>query len=1647
MSSHADTDRDPRKLALTHHLEESRRRLLDLTNRNRLLNFRHSDSSRTHIRVIDELPEILHETLGSGRALTFRPVAEPAASSEDQRGAPRLDVADQARRAGLNPEFDLPPPAPSSAHPQHVDRFIQTLHFPTEMERKLTGIQTAARTALEETGAHTLYAAFGFLEWQEAGADTSLLAPLLLHPVEISRKLRAGIYEFTLSSADEETQTNLSLAERIKRDFGWVLPSLDEGEGPESYFAKITAAVAAKPKWRVRRFITFGIFAFARLVMYRDLAPQAWPTAHPLSAHPILLDLFGGRAHDQAAANAPTEDVDVLENAGKAPLFIADADSSQASAVIDALGGRSLVIQGPPGTGKSQTITNLIGAALDQGKRVLFVAEKRAALDVVKKRLDDAKLGDFCLELHSVKAKKKDVVEALAQRLNSTATHTPRELGERLAELSDLRQKLNAYCDTLRQPVGACGMVVHELLGRAERTRRDAVGLPSPVTTVALPSARSITVAQISEARRTLQILGEREAAMRRDLLEDGDHPWGLVRAEGLLPNQRRMVIACVRAADEAVACIESALAVLASPSWTIAGAQRIVATSETLPADLDADDAVLTHVGTSSDLQTLDRWLWLLEVQSRLTSQLRRAIPEPSEALRHREAFATLAALADRAQATDTPLSALAHHAAAHRREAREIERLQGHAEKLAAATRVADTTIGALRRVLRAADAVDKTERSVLLLRNAGVVAEASATAIEAASTRAKRARALTEQLSPRLRVPLDAQPEVVRNHGRALRSAGFFAWVTQSYRDATAFYRLHSTGTKQTRATMAADLETAAESLALRGSLGNDEKLRIACGESFSGADTDFDALLRVNSWACDIRRSLPPTDKFGRALRDVVLHGDLEILDAILALTNADAGLALAETLARASDEDADLASTAARVRAEAELCERIAEHSQALGLATTLRVGEIHEFFEALSQLQRSNEELAALATGEKGRAFARASIDGLRRARELANVLLGAGFDAEVLAALFAHMPSETARALVRKLPELRRALGELAEAGSRLEPLGLASEQLLTSAQPLSAIRHALGRALLHSAALDPWLDFADTRAGVRQSHVEPLVRAYEASGLAFRRMLDAYESSVCDSLVTLAYETWPLLRTWSGLDQEHAAARFRELDREILQLQQSALAAKLHAVHPDTGIGSGPRREWTGIPLIRNEIGKKMRHLPIRQLMERAGAEIAALMPCFMMSPMSVAQFLAPDVRRFDVVIMDEASQMRPEDALGAIARGAQLIVVGDHMQLPPTTFFERLEADEDTGNDDEQTDEKLDAESILDLARAIYHPIRDLRWHYRSRHASLISFSNAEFYQGRLRVFPSPTLRAEDLGVRLVAVAGDYATSENPAEARRVAEEIARFARTHPKRSLGVAAMNQKQRELIESMVDELARKDSELEAYRESWKATLEPFFIKNLENVQGDERDVIFVSMTYGPDPTGKLHQRFGPVNGAHGHRRLNVLFTRAKEQLVVFSSMRPAQIHVDDKSAWGVRALRAYLEFAEHGRLPARETTSGEIDNDFERLVADDLRAAGWQTVPQVGAQGFWVDIGVVHPSRPTEFLCGVECDGATYHSSRSARDRDRLREEILHRLGWRIVRVWSTDWFANPAQASKRLVESVRRLAEASDR
>ena len=326
--------------------------------------------------------------------------------------------------------------------------------------------------------------------------------------------------------------------------------------------------------------------------------------------------------------------------------------------------------------------------------------------------------------------------------------------------------------------------------------------------------------------------------------------------------------------------------------------------------------------------------------------------------------------------------------------------------------------------------------------------------------------------------------------------------------------------------------------------------------------------------------------------------------------------------------------------------------------------------------------------------------------------------------------------------------------------------------------------------------------------------------------------------------------------------------------------------------------------------------------------------------------------------------------------------------------------------------------------EGESILDVASTLFQPVRRLRWHYRSRHHSLITFSNNEFY-GDLVIFPSAYHDDPSLGVKYQFVHGGvFESGRNPREADVVVEAVLEHMREHPDESLGVVTLNFEQRELVEEMLDRRLREDPYAVAYQEQMQGGQETFFIKNLENVQGDERDVIFISTTYGADARGNQYQRFGPINGPNGHRRLNVLFTRAKRRIVVFSSLDPERIQTSANSPWGVRALKQYLIFARTGILQQPDQGQDQPTNDFERSVGSVLKQKGYEVAPQVGVAGFFIDLAVRHPLKPGTFLLGIECDGASYHSGRPARDRDRLREEILVNLGWKIHRIWSTDWF-----------------------
>ena len=496
----------------------------------------------------------------------------------------------------------------------------------------------------------------------------------------------------------------------------------------------------------------------------------------------------------------------------------------------------------------------------------------------------------------------------------------------------------------------------------------------------------------------------------------------------------------------------------------------------------------------------------------------------------------------------------------------------------------------------------------------------------------------------------------------------------------------------------------------------------------------------------------------------------------------------------------------------------------------------------------------------------------------------------------------------------------------------------------------------------------------------------------------------------------------------------------KFRKADKERLKIAAKEVLGTYSKNCPKGTNGE--------MAIIRQEMSKKRNNFPVRKLLSKAGRAIHELKPVFLMSPMSIAQFIAPGTLTFDLILIDEASQVKPEDALGAIARAKQVVVVGDAKQLPPTNFFNRLTDDSDQEEllDDDGAYFFSDVESILGLCDGVFQNNAMLRWHYRSQHPGLIAVSNRNFYDNKLLLPPS-VLRAnyaDGLGVSFVKSPqngykrGGSEGGRNLLEADLIAKQVIEFAKAHPNKSLGVAAFSVTQRDAIRDLVDEYRRMNPETEPFFSDGKS--EHFFVKNLESIQGDERDVIFISVGYGRSEDGRLTQTFGPLAAEGGERRLNVLISRAKERCTVFSSITAEDVKAAPGKL-GVNAFKEFLQFAEKGYFDVPIDTEKEFDSDFEESVAMFLIKHGYEVQPQVGMAGFFIDIGVIDPINENRFYCGIECDGATYHSSRSARDRDRLRQEILESRGWRIYRIWSTDWFHRRQDQEARLLDYLASL------
>jgi very-short-patch-repair endonuclease len=1409
-------------------LQRFRKRLLDLTNRNALLNYRHP--RRSCIRIVNvDMDRAFGDLLGiSGEdptpsKLPFQPVPnapkndslEAAATGNESQ---QRDLLNDARLAGWNASYDLYDGSDGSGP-------LCVLQYRPELERSIRIMESKAKSIVEESGANMLYLVFGFLEWYESeDSNESHLAPLIMVPVQLERS--RGKHVATVEYSGDQLESNPCLAERLQYDFSLELPEYEEEMAPETYFAEFEHILKVKPRWKLRRFLTLGFLSFTKILMYRDLEPARWPDGL-LGQHPRVRELLEGT--EQAEAEYGQEYlIDAPEMKSRVPKLVLDADSSQHSAIIDAVDGKNLVIEGPPGTGKSQTITNLIAHSISSGKTVLFVAEKLAALEVVRKRLDEVGLGIFCLELHSHRTQKQGLMRDLEDRLRAKGRFKePPEIEGKVKLLEEKKGRLIQYAKLMNSNLTPLGKTIFEVLWARQRALRE---LPVPeklLAPIKLVSAPNCSREGLERKEQCIAIYVKHLKSIIAGRRSVSDHPWGWV----------------------------------ANPPLGFQDVTRILELVQSIPATVAAVVQDLSSLAEGFGLQ-LHPTLSLFSEADRILCSLKSIETE------------LIPALLDPCLSSEVriTLSCL-------------IERIDAEAQ-----------------------------------------------------------VRIKGFQLSQRIDTEVIKDPSVLQAYANIISSAG--PWerlLGTDYRAAKRAYRCLSS-TKVQRDTVASDFRELAE-----------YHLQLSKYPDAVGIDSVAGQTVREVAY-----RIMPELKELFTAWNKFVSWPKPK------------------------SQPDASFKSAYSELR------------NCVCSVRNSVKAG------ETIEQLKLPPETLEWLLCNDFG-----------QRVSELESAL-----------------QSLSEHSLLKQCSEIIQISGASTDrtwTGGSLCDIGNRCAILAES------------QADLHS-----WVSYLRLREESKVQGIGEICELADSGRIDAEDALPCFRFAFYNSLTLAAFESHPGLSEFTGLTLEETRDQFASLDRELIGLNRLRYAARADSRLIPAGNHTGPIGAWTGLALIRHEIDKQKRHIPIRKLVERAGFALQCLKPCFMMGPLSVAQYLAPGKLTFDLVVMDEASQLRPEDAIGVVARGGQLVVVGDPKQLPPTDFFQRLDLEDGEGISDDDLAVIEEGESILDVAMGVYQPARRLRWHYRSRHESLIAFSNAKFYQGDLVVFPTAYAKSTDLGIIYHEVELPiYENRKNIPEAREIVAAIIEHMHRNSGESLGVVTLNLQQKELIEELFEEALAEDPEAQAYQEKFGAGLEGFFIKNLESVQGDERDVIFVSCTYGPDARGNQYQRFGPINSENGWRRLNVLFTRAKKRVEVFSSLDPGKILVRPATHRGVVALKDYLEYARKGILEGWSLGGREPDSDFEISVAGALADHGYEIRSQVGVAGFFIDLAVVHPYEPGLFITGIECDGATYHSARSARDRDRLRQEILQRLGWKIYRIWSTDWFTNREKETKRLIAHVKSLID----
>lgn len=1653
-------------------IENLRPKLLDLSRRNPLISTKLGPRSNSHIRAVDELPDVLFFKLNNAQEMNL--VALPAIEEDprdEQTGsfrdalinarltddvylsamgaaesdsdsyldktreieralkdqiraqlglAPRvqrteINLIQHAKNNGISPSYELPDPPERNDDGRHTDDDIQTLLLPTDLERKLNAILSKTRTWVQETGMNVLQIGFGFLEWSDDAQSDSSFAPLVLLQAEIKKYRTPQGTKYSITGSGDEPELNAVLAEKLRIEFGIELPTFS-GASIEAYVAEVASVLPKKKNWRIRRQVAIGVFPSARMAMYHDLDPKQ-PN---FPENDIVHSLLAGNDAAGASPFADEYEVDQPEIENKVPCLVVDADSSQFSALVDIGDGKNVAVEGPPGTGKSQTIVNAIAAALGAGKKVLFVAEKLAALNVVKARLEAIGLGEYLLPLQAEKSTREQVIESIRNRLDMRDSRAVRDYDEKLEEFRQVRHQLAIYIDLITRQFAESGLTVHDILGKSIVTNSRLSGLP----TETLERCSLQAEMQTSTGFKALLDLGAHLETAHSETLSAAPN-WKETKL--VYPERFTVEEACSLAQRASAELLKLAgarnrLAELGLDSeelpQTIATLDHCLAGSEGL-VDANAQGfliSLLTAGKAKALLAFLERCDAVRDAGTRIAGQLT-STPDAAAL----DKIVRVDAICEKAAISTIKVERLMDQLEARSKAANTVRSIASALEPLVAACDSARSwqlsDIGEANTLFKAAG------RDAIIYRGSSTSAPDKAYLLRKLCEEGSKLNLQRTSLEERLSLSIEVSIGTLVDCAAALRTAGPLSFLSGPCRNAKRIAKSLSRGSGYSKVEAVRSLD---ELISFRRKTDEFEKQSEASGAfgaHYRGLDTEFEKFKRLAEFQEGIEA------KFGSArhasLRKFLLEAAIGELDLLPALPTNALAMTFTTLQERMIDSDVEVAALRAAIEALRDDC-KIFKNEDIDPATVKIIRHELEAMLTWQSALNADNDARELLAESFAGHLT---PTEGLREAAAWA--LASLGMAPLVLAVLSRCRPAAARALLSNVLATSRDVDGTL----MRLADVAKIDTSVFTKGRLVPDASASLALAASDPEGLFAHATFATALLDAQTHGVMPLVEERLGTANSLDGLAGQIEALAARQLAKAMYgELGSKLTKYRGAKLDELRKALAEKDREILQLSRQQLRAKIKAsARPPMGNGMGRKSTWTDMALIENEISKKQKFVPVRDLTQRAGNALLELKPCWMMSPLAVAQYVPKGIIKFDLCIIDEASQMPPESAIGALLRSNQAVVVGDTNQLPPSSFFKTLIDDEEADDD-----ESVLNESVLEMANATFRPARRLRWHYRSRHSGLIKFSNRLVYDDNLIVFPSATEAMSRMGVEYRRIVGRYKAGTNPIEAKAVVDAIIEFMRVDPDRSLGVVTLNQKQRDLITEEFEYTIANNRSVQKYVDTWKERndgLEEFFIKNLENVQGDERDVIFIGTVYGAEEPGtRVMQRFGPINGLAGRRRLNVLLTRAKQKIVTFSSMTAADIEADEHNNPGTYMLKRWLEYSASGVLDAGAHTQREPDSDFEVFVIDQIRGMGCTPVPQVGVAGYFVDIGIRHPEWQHGFILGVECDGATYHSAKSARDRDRLRQEILEGLGWQLHRIWSTDWFNNPKQEAERL-------------